>query len=435
MYTVVAGREGAQEYYNSLFELYASWGVDFVKIDDLSRPYHQGEIEMIRRAIDSCGRPIVLSTSPGATPLESSEHVMAHANMWRMVDDFWDNWPQLKPQFDFCESWYPYIGKGHWPDADMLPLGRIGIRAERGDERMSGFTRDEQYTVMTLFTIFRSPLMFGGDLPSNDEFTLSLITNSEVLRVNQTSENNRPLFRRGDLIGWTADDPASGDKYLALFNATDQLPIDLEKSFWKSDLITEATTGHSIDIDVDITGKKKLYLVTYDHEPSAQRSMVNWIDPEISGKAGTVSLSETEWVRASAGRGMPVRNSNFRNGKLTVNDVEYSSGIGTRGVSVIEFDLPDGYTRFRAKAGIDKASLSQPGGSPSARFSLYSVDPVGDIPADSVRIAVNLREMGIAGKVTITDLWSGEVAGTFRKEFAPYIRRHGAGLYRVTQLK
>lgn len=221
MYTIVADRDGAQEYYNSLFKLYASWGVDFIKVDDLSVPYHGSEIEMIRKAISNCGRIIVLSTSPGETPVENARHIMNHANMWRIVGDFWDNWPQVKEHFEICDRWSPYIGNGHFPDADMLPLGRIGIRAERGDNRMCQLTKDEQITVMSLFSIFRSPLMFGGDLPGNDAFTLSLLTNKDVLYVNKNSRNNRQLFRKDDLIAWVADDPATGDKFIALFNAKD----------------------------------------------------------------------------------------------------------------------------------------------------------------------------------------------------------------------
>lgn len=223
MYTIVAGRPGAQEYYNSIIQLYASWGVDFIKVDDLASPiYHQDEIEMIRKAIDLTGRPIVLSTSPGETPIDHADHIQTHANMWRIVGDFWDNWRQLKEHFEVCNRWAPFIGNGHFPDADMLPLGHIGIRAERGDNRMCELTKDEQTTLMTLFAIFRSPLMFGGDLPGNDPFTLALLTNRQVLAVNQSSSNNRQLFRNGDLIAWTADDPRTGDKYLAVFNASDQ---------------------------------------------------------------------------------------------------------------------------------------------------------------------------------------------------------------------
>lgn len=221
MYTVVAGRDGAQEYYNSLFKLYASWGVDFIKVDDLSRPYHTGEVEMIRKAIALTGRKIVLSTSPGETPIASAPHVQGHANMWRTVDDFWDNWPMLKDHFDVFERWNKYRAPGAWPDGDMLPLGKIGIRAERGNPRMTAFTKDEQYTLMTLWTIFRSPLMFGGDLPSNDAFTLSLLNNKEVLNILNNSTNNKQLFRDENGICWVADDPKTGDKYVALFNPGD----------------------------------------------------------------------------------------------------------------------------------------------------------------------------------------------------------------------
>lgn len=220
MYTVDATKNGAQEYYNSLMALYASWGLDFIKIDDLSRPYHQNEIELIRKAIDKTGRKIVLSTSPGETPLASAEHVQTHANMWRIIDDFWDNWGQVKEHFALFEKWIPYAGKGHWPDGDMLPIGKIGIRAERGDNRFCHLSIDEQHTLMSLFAMGKSPLIFGGDLPSNNDFTLSLITNKEVLDINQRSKNNRLLFKDNDIYVWTAD-AANGDKYLALFNARD----------------------------------------------------------------------------------------------------------------------------------------------------------------------------------------------------------------------
>ncbi len=230
MYTVDYRKDGAQAYYNSLFDLYASWGVDFVKVDDLSFPYHKEEIAMIRKAIDRTGRKIVLSTSPGETPVAEASHVAAHANMWRIVDDFWDSWKMLKEHFDVCNRWAPYISEGAFPDADMLPLGRIGIRAERGNNRMSAFTQDEQYTLMTLWCIFRSPLMFGGNLPDNDAFTLSLLTNKEVLAVHQNSRNNRQLYNHDNKIAWVADEPGTGAKYLAVFyTAEESLPYSAAK--------------------------------------------------------------------------------------------------------------------------------------------------------------------------------------------------------------
>jgi alpha-galactosidase len=262
MYTVVAGKDGAQQYYDSLFKLYASWGVDFVKVDDLSRPYHIAEVEMIRKAIDRCGREIVLSTSPGETPVADAEHVQQHANMWRTVDDFWDNWTMLKDHFDVFDRWNRYRAPGAWPDGDMLPLGHIGLRAERGNPRMTAFTRDEQYTLMTLWCIFRSPLMFGGDLPGNDAFTLSLMNNKEVIAVLKNSANNKELFRRADAIGWIADDPKTGDKYVALFNISDNPEplkisvsindLGLNGAFTARNLWAKKDMGNFLNLDVTI---------------------------------------------------------------------------------------------------------------------------------------------------------------------------------------
>lgn len=228
MYSVNPNKKGAQAYYNSLFDLYASWGVDFVKVDDLSRPYHKSAIEMIRKAIDQCGRAIVLSTSPGETPISEAKNIEHHANMWRIINDFWDDWPQVKQHFALFEKWIPYAGYGHWPDGDMLPLGHIGIRAERGGNRMSRLTHNEQYTLMTLFAMCKSPLMFGGDLPSSDAFTLSLITNPDVIYINQHSTHNHLILKDKGIYIWAAEAP-NGDKYLAIFNTPkDQKPQQIK---------------------------------------------------------------------------------------------------------------------------------------------------------------------------------------------------------------
>jgi alpha-galactosidase len=227
MYGVDASKEGAQEYYNSLFQLYAEWGVDFVKVDDIaaSRLYHihNEEMELIRKAIDHSGRDMVLSLSPGPAPLEYAETLKANANMWRMTDDFWDQWSLLYGMFERCEKWVEHSAPGHWPDCDMLPLGHIGIRSVDGggSDRWTRFTRDEQVTMMTLWSIFRSPLMFGGELRDNDEWTLSLLTNKEVLDLNQNSHSKTLVYRQDDRIVWTAKD-RQNHTYAALFNASDQ---------------------------------------------------------------------------------------------------------------------------------------------------------------------------------------------------------------------
>lgn len=251
MYTIVPGKTGAQEYYNSLFELYASWGLDFVKVDDLSSPiYFEQEVEMIRKAIDRTGRKIVLSTSPGETPIAHAAHVQQHANMWRTVGDFWDNWKQLKEHFAVFERWNKWRAPGAYPDGDMLPLGHIGIRAERGNPRMAAFTKDEHYTLMTLWCIFKSPLMFGGHLPDNDPFTLSLLTNRNVLKVLHESTNNKPLFRDEEKAAWVAEERGTGARYLAVFNLAEQqapVPVDLAAlGFASSCEVTDLWSGKTL---------------------------------------------------------------------------------------------------------------------------------------------------------------------------------------------
>ncbi|NMI03585.1 glycoside hydrolase family 27 protein [Paenibacillus sp. SZ31] len=233
MYGVDSSKEGAQAYYDSLFELYAQWGVDLVKVDDIaaSRLYdtHQPEIEMISKAIERSGRPMVLSLSPGPAPVEYSEFLAEHANMWRVTDDFWDLWPLLLDMFDRCRTWQGVPKAGCWPDCDMLPLGHIGIRSVDGGgaDRWTRFTPDEQLTMMSLWSIFRSPLIFGGELRDNDDWTLSLLTNREVLRMHRESYGAREALRREDLIVWTAQH-AEGSSYVAVFNIGENaLPVDL----------------------------------------------------------------------------------------------------------------------------------------------------------------------------------------------------------------
>ncbi|NOU66130.1 alpha-galactosidase [Paenibacillus sp. LMG 31461] len=228
MYGVDPAREGAQAYYDSLFELYASWGVDYIKVDDIAASLLYGiqldEIQMIRKAIDTCGRPMVLSLSPGPAPLEFAEELKTHANLWRMTDDFWDIWRLLYAMFERCEKWAPHVGAGNWPDCDMLPLGHIGIRSVDGgaSDRWTRFTKDEQQTMMTLWAIFRSPLMFGGELRDNDAWTLSLLTNEEVLDVLRNGRDARQLYRENERVVWTSNG-TGGVRYVALFNTGDEV--------------------------------------------------------------------------------------------------------------------------------------------------------------------------------------------------------------------
>lgn len=230
MYGVDTEKRGAEEYYDSLFKLYASWGVDFVKVDDIANtefspqnPYSaEKEIEMIRAAIDRSGRDMVLSLSPGPAPLNKAEHLSKNANMWRISGDFWDRWDKLLNMFSLCEKWYPYVKDGSFPDCDILPLGKLCIDGSYMGNmgRDSGFTKEEQKTMMTLWAVFRSPLFFGGELRLTDNYTLSLVTNPEVINVNQNSEKPLFVYNKGGIAVWQTK--IENCTAVAVFNLSDE---------------------------------------------------------------------------------------------------------------------------------------------------------------------------------------------------------------------
>ncbi len=214
---------GSQEYYDSLVELYASWGVDFIKADDMgSHLYQPAEIRALRRAIDKSERPMVLSISPGPASAQEAAFFQRHAQMWRISDDFWDDWRLLRRQFDYAREWQAEVGVANtWPDADMLPIGRLRLAANGGEGEDSRLTRDEQRALMSLWSIMRSPLMMGGDLPRSDEYAISLLENPEVIEVNQNSRGNRYAQDKEGFTFWTAE-AEGGDRYLAAFNLGDE---------------------------------------------------------------------------------------------------------------------------------------------------------------------------------------------------------------------
>jgi hypothetical protein len=226
MYGVDMTHPGGQAYYDALIAQYAAWGVDYLKADDCGHvPYQAAEIEGIARAIARCGRSIVLSLSIGDEKSTLyAEHRKRHAELWRIGPDLHDDWAQVRATFEFLPRWMPHIGPGHWADPDMLPLGTLHLRKWRAsdcDPHPTKLTRDEQRLLMTLWCISRSPLMFAGDLLSCNDWTMSLLTNAEVLAVNQRSTNNREIFRDHEVFAWMADDPNADARYLALFNLGD----------------------------------------------------------------------------------------------------------------------------------------------------------------------------------------------------------------------
>ncbi|MCU0322010.1 MAG: glycoside hydrolase family 27 protein [Chitinophagaceae bacterium] len=243
MYGIDASKPGAQAYYNSLFKLYASWGVDFVKVDDISSPtYHAAEISMIRKAIDACGRKILLSLSCGETFVSYAHHAEANANLYRVSIDFWDEWKDVLHMFDVMYMWQPFIGDGTWPDADMIPIGKLCLtgfpvrqmpanfdpNTYNKREHFSFLTREEQKTLMSFWCIVRSPLIWGGDPIQSTKEDFEIISNKELIYINQNTTNNHQVDNfiysgssKNNRI-WIADEAGTQNKYLCFFNLSDK---------------------------------------------------------------------------------------------------------------------------------------------------------------------------------------------------------------------
>ena len=273
MYGVDPDKEGARAYYDSLFELYASWGVDFIKCDDIARkfPKEEQELVMLSEALHGCGRDMILSLSPGPAPLEKAELLKQVSNMWRITDDFWDFWDQLYDMFQRVEKWCTHAGAGHFPDADMLPIGPI--RQDYDKKNTTNFTKSEQITMLTLWSIFRSPLMIGGEMTGFDDFTMSLITNEAILKMHRNARHSHQVWRKEiggvEHVLWTAAD-TEGGWYAAVFNAGDKDSVvrisldDLEISgevscteLWSGS--KEKVTGE-VEAELESHGAKAFYL-------------------------------------------------------------------------------------------------------------------------------------------------------------------------------
>ena len=229
-----------QAWYDSLLSQYAAWGVDYLKVDCISdHPYKPAEIRMLHKAILKTGRPIVLSLSPGPTSPGIASEIQPYAQMWRISDDVWDYWTNprhfprsLHDQFELIAGWAPFARPGSWPDADMLPFGYLGPVPGDGEARISRLTHDEQQTMLTLWSVARSPLILGANLTRLDAWTTQLLTNPKILALDQSSHEGRQVAREGNAVSWTAAGE-QGVRYLAIFNLNDNdKVIDRTYSFY-----------------------------------------------------------------------------------------------------------------------------------------------------------------------------------------------------------
>mgnify|MGYP002679147575 CR=1 FL=1 len=227
----VRANEAGQAYYDSIISMYADWGIDFIKCDDICDSWLYRDIpfmpfsgweetKMIYRAIEKTGRNIVLSLSPGPAHIDRAWEYRKYANMWRITDDFWDHWDAIEDMFGRCELWQDHVSEGCFPDCDMLPVGKLGKGF--GEERDTYFTREEQKTMLTLWCMFRSPLMIGAELTKLDDWTKQLLTNQDILGLEGEHCKGEQVFRDKERVVWKSVNEATKEVTVALFNLKDE---------------------------------------------------------------------------------------------------------------------------------------------------------------------------------------------------------------------
>ena len=249
-YGVDMSKPGAQEFYNSLINQMADWGVDFIKYDDLV-PYPE-EVEGIANAIEQCGRPMVYSLSPGNSVNVNAINSFKRANMLRVTPDIWDDQLGLDQSFAAWHKWQGNEEPGFWIDMDMIPFGQLQLMSPKpegvyghetkqeiakkiesgelsniellsgkGWTRQSNFSKDQMFTFITLRALSASPLMMGGDLPSLDDFSLELITNADVIECNQNGIMGRLIYKKEGIEIWKTRKKDSDSGWIGIFNRTE----------------------------------------------------------------------------------------------------------------------------------------------------------------------------------------------------------------------
>jgi alpha-galactosidase len=197
---------------------WAKWGFDYLKYD--WNPAELSETKEMYDALRASGRDIVFSLS-NSIPFASIGELSKTANAWRTGGDIRDNWRSLKSRLLTQDKWAPYAGPGHWNDPDMMIVGYVGWSKE---PKPTQLTPDEQYTHMSAWCLQSVPLLLGNDLTKLDDFTLSLLTNDEVLAVNQDPLGKQAtVVTKIDSCGVLAKSLEDGSTAAGLFNITDSV--------------------------------------------------------------------------------------------------------------------------------------------------------------------------------------------------------------------
>lgn len=286
-YGVDLSKPGAQEFYNSLIDQLATWGVDLIKVDDIV-PYPE-EVKALIKAVNQCGRDIVISLSPGdRVPVEHID-VYKQANMLRVTGDVWDTQSDIDKCFAAWRKWSGYEESGFWLDMDMIPFGKLqlmspailnkedisnsALYAGKGYTRRSELDKEQMKTFITMRALSASPLMIGGDLLTMDEYSYHLLTDADIIACNQNGRMGKLIYEKEGIEVWKVEGTQPGKGWIGLFNRTDSAKDNimfniLNWGFHVNTKIHDIWNNKQIkisnnEIDVDVP-KQGVVFIRYD---------------------------------------------------------------------------------------------------------------------------------------------------------------------------
>jgi alpha-galactosidase len=299
---------------------WADWGFDYLKYD--WNPIEPPQVEEMLNAIKASKRDIILSLSNSA-PFSGVADWARLSNAWRTTGDIRDNWQSMNQKGFGEDKWADYAGPGHWNDPDMLVVGMVGWGPKL---HPTGLTEDEQYTHITLWSLLAAPLLIGCDMTQLDDFALNLLTNDEVLAVNQDALGKQATHVKDDKstsVKILARQLADGTMAVGLFNtgrwelvppARPRAGQPEPPKVWK---LTNLETKESTEFTTEAEANTALAKVADPAEAT-----IDWSDLKLSGS-------------------QPVRDL-WRQKDLGSFDGHYSSTVPFHGAVMLNIGQPKG---------------------------------------------------------------------------------------------
>ena len=377
---------------------FASWGVDYVKWDNCaSKPeLIQQQYQLMRDELEASGRPMVFSVCAWSF----YEWAIRAGHLQRTTTDIRDTWVPATGSTDTGSimtslktnrGFAAYGGPNHWNDPDMLEVGN-------SDNGIGPVTATEYQSHFSLWAITAAPLIAGNDLRSMTDTTKAILTNAEIIAINQDALGLQGVqLRDAEQSVWTKPLNENGARAVVLFNEG-AVAADITVTFTDIGLAGGSAKVRDLQAHADLGTFRNSYTASV---PSHATATLKVIGSEPPRPRGTAFLSELTPIYAANGLG-PVERDLSNGGAdpgdgvpIKIGGTTYAKGLGMSAPSAAIYRLGGKCTRFTASVGLDATSS---GGAGTVRFQAFAD---GDMLFDSATMTGNASmsvDVSLVGK-------------------------------------